>query len=206
MPPVLCVTLLQAVLLAAVADEPVASVPKANAAESNAATATTNEPATSPAKSETAAEKTETYDEAHRVTTETGRPMVVMVGTDWCGPCQTMKKKILPRVREMGLLKKVAFAVVNADRDQDLARKLTGGGPIPQLVMFRKTPQGWMRRKLVGGQSVETVEQFIHEGLTLDSQERPAQDPSPANKETGNSVLEKTTNHPSDPAKADEAA
>ena len=106
--------------------------------------------------------------------------MVVMVSTDWCPPCQVMKKTILPRVRERGLLRKVAFAVVNPDRDGDLAEKLTGGGPIPQLVMFRKTADGWMRRKLVGGQSVETVEQFIKEGLSQDEQERQEVDEPPA--------------------------
>jgi thiol-disulfide isomerase/thioredoxin len=114
----------------------------------------------------------ETYTEAHRATTETGKPMVVMVGTDWCPPCQAMKKNVLPRVRELGLLRKVAFAVVNPDREKALAEKLTGGGPIPQLVMFRKTDNGWMRRKLVGGQSVETVEQFINEGLAKDAGEK----------------------------------
>jgi thioredoxin-like negative regulator of GroEL len=114
----------------------------------------------------------ETYVEAHRQTTENGKPMVVMVGTDWCGPCQMMKKTILPRVRELGLFRRVAFAVVNADRDRELAQSLTGGGPIPQLVMFRKTPDGWMRRKLVGGQSVEEVEKFINDGLALEDADK----------------------------------
>jgi thioredoxin-like negative regulator of GroEL len=114
----------------------------------------------------------DTYAEAHRRTTETGKPMVVMVSTDWCAPCQTMKKSVLPRIREHGLLRKVAFAVVNPDHDRELAERLTGGGPIPQLVMFRRTADGWMRRKLVGGQSVETVEEFIKDGLALDAADR----------------------------------
>jgi len=114
-----------------------------------------------------------TYEAAHRATLESGKPMVVMVGADWCGPCQTMKKTILPRVREHGLLRKVAFALVNQDRESKLARELTGGGPIPQLVMFRKTADGgWRRRKLVGAQSVEAVEEFIKEGLASDAAEK----------------------------------
>lgn len=116
----------------------------------------------------------DTYAEARQNVTESGKPMVVMVSTDWCPPCQTMKRTILPRVREHGLLKKVAFAIVNPDRDKDLAEKLTGGGPIPQLVMFRKTPDGWVRKKLVGGQSVETVEEFIAEGLAKDRADKEA--------------------------------
>jgi thioredoxin-like negative regulator of GroEL len=117
----------------------------------------------------------ETYAAARRVTLETGKPMVIMVSTDWCPPCQTMKKKILPRVREHGLFRKVAFAHVNPDRDAELAEQLTGGGPIPQLVMYRKTPKGWVRKKLIGGQSVEAVEEFINDGLAMAKAEKKAE-------------------------------
>ena len=119
----------------------------------------------------TPADNTETYAEARRQTTETGRPMVVMVSTDWCGPCQAMKRNVLPRVRERGLFKKVTFAQVNADRDGELAKELTGGGPVPQLVMYRRSGRGWSRCKLIGGQSVEKVEEFIKEGLVKDETE-----------------------------------
>lgn len=120
-----------------------------------------------------------TYADAHRVTTETGKPLVVMVGTDWCVPCQQMKRTVLPQVREHGVLGKVAFATVNADQDADLARQLTGGGPVPQLVMFRHTRQGWIRRKLIGGQSVATVEQFIKESVTQNDEEAAQEDSKP---------------------------
>lgn len=108
------------------------------------------------------------YAEAHQATIKSGRPMLVMVSTDWCAPCQVMKKTIIPQCRQRGVLARVAFAIVNPDRDRELAQQLTGGGPVPQLVMFRKTPQGWLRRKLVGGQSVEAVEEFINEGMAVD--------------------------------------
>jgi len=111
----------------------------------------------------------ETYADAHRETNETGKPMVVMVGADWCGPCQSMKSEVLPQVRRHGLLRRVSFAVVNVDREPELVQTLTGGGPIPQLVMFRKAADGWKRRKLIGMQSVTQVEQFINEGLALDA-------------------------------------
>lgn len=113
-----------------------------------------------------------TYEEAYRATNEKGTPMMVMVGTDWCPPCQTMKNSVLPRISERGLLRKIAFTIVNPDRDRELARQITGGGPIPQLVMFRRTSNGWKRDKLVGGQSVEKVEQFIKEGLEAGEEEQ----------------------------------
>ena len=116
----------------------------------------------------------ETYAEAHRVTVETGKPLVVMIGTDWCRPCQTMKRMVLPRIRKRRFFKKIAFAIVNPDQDHELAEALTDGGPVPQLVMYRKTADGWMRRKLVGGHSEEDVEQFIEDGLAADKAEKQA--------------------------------
>ena len=110
----------------------------------------------------------ETYADAHQATMKTGKPMLVMVSTEWCPACQVMKRRIMPQIRERGLLSRVAFANVNPDQDGELAHQLIGGGPIPQLVMYRKTPRGWIRRVLVGGQSVETVEQFINQGTVAD--------------------------------------
>ena len=110
----------------------------------------------------------ESYTDAHQATMKTGKPMLVMVSTEWCPACQVMKRRILPQVRERGLLSRVAFATVNPDQEGELSRQLIGNGPIPELVMYRKTPRGWIRRVLVGSQSVETVEQFINEGTVAD--------------------------------------
>ncbi len=112
----------------------------------------------------------ETYAVAYKTIVESGRPMVVMVGTEWCPPCQAMKRHVLPVIRQRRWFRKIAFAKVNADEEAALARRLTGGGPVPQLVMFRKTRDGWVRRKLVGRQSVEVVERFIEQGIALDEE------------------------------------
>ena len=122
----------------------------------------------------------ETYAEAHQTTMKTGKPMLVMVSTEWCPACQIMKRRILPQIRERGLLSRVAFATVNPDQEGDLSRQLIGSGPIPELVLYRKTPRGWIRRVLIGSQSVEQVEQFINQGTLADDD---AQDsPQPAEK------------------------
>ncbi len=109
----------------------------------------------------------ESYTEAHQVTVKTGKPMLVMVSTEWCPACQVMKRKVMPQIRERGILSRVAFATVNPDQEGELSRQLIGNGPIPELVMYRKTPRGWIRRVLVGGQSVEAVEQFINQGIAV---------------------------------------
>lgn len=104
-----------------------------------------------------------TYAAAHRVQAETGRPLVVLVGTDWCPACRQMKDRVIPQARRRGLLGRVAFAMVNADQDRALARKIMRGGSIPQLVMFEKTAGGWKRTQLTGAQSVEQIESMIRE-------------------------------------------
>lgn len=112
---------------------------------------------------------TETYSDAYRATVETGQPMVVLVGADWCAACRVMEKTVLPEIRQRGILGKVAFAMVNLDQERELGDQLTAHGPIPQLLLFRKAEDGWKLRRLIGGQTVETVESFIEEGVKAES-------------------------------------
>jgi thioredoxin-like negative regulator of GroEL len=117
-----------------------------------------------------ATQASESYAEAYQLASKTGRPMVVFVGADWCGPCQRMKREVIPQVRRRGLLGRVAFAMVNVDGEPKLGRSLRRGGPIPQLLMFRRTPKGWRLSRLTGGQSVPNVEAFIDHGLQRDAE------------------------------------
>ena len=112
------------------------------------------------------------YAEAHKVHSATGQPMVLLVGAEWCPACVQMKNNVLPRVARRGLLRKVAFAHVNTDHDSRVAKSVMQGGSIPQLIMYRKTPNGWKRHLLVGAQSPEQIEAFINKGLELDNAER----------------------------------
>ncbi len=106
---------------------------------------------------------TQDYAAAFKQTEETGKPLVVLVGADWCPGCRTMKNSTLPQVERKGLLSKVAFAHVNTDRDGSLAGKLMKGGSIPQLVMFQKKADGsWSRKQLTGAQSPSSVEAFLN--------------------------------------------
>jgi hypothetical protein len=76
-----------------------------------------------------------------------------------------MKQAIMPELQQRGSLAHVAFAVVNSDRESQLASHLMAGNTIPQLVMFVKTDKGWSRRQLTGSQSVSDVEGFLASGM-----------------------------------------
>ena len=110
----------------------------------------------------------DTYARAHRQTTRTGRPMVVLVGAKWCRACNVMKDSVLPVVKNRGGLNKVSFAVVDIDEEKELGKTLISRGPIPQLLMYRSTPVGWRLRRIIGGQSVKSVETFVETGVKLD--------------------------------------
>ena len=108
------------------------------------------------------------YASARAKIEKTGQPIVILVGADWCPACVAMKKDVMPEIRKQGILKQVAYATVNLDKQGKLGRQLTDGGPIPQMIMYRKTRRGWLRKRLIGGQSPKTIVSFIRRGVELD--------------------------------------
>lgn len=105
------------------------------------------------------------YATAYQQTTESGRPLVVLIGADWCPGCRQMKQTAIPQVERAGGLEKVAFAYVNTDQQGDLAGKLMRGGSIPQLVMYQKTATGWKRQQLTGAHSPSAIQQFLNQAV-----------------------------------------
>jgi thioredoxin-like negative regulator of GroEL len=103
------------------------------------------------------------YSKAYQQTVESGRPLVVLIGADWCPGCRQMKFSSIPQVEKSGGLKKVAFAYVNTDQESELAGKLMRGSSIPQLVMFRKSGEKWERQQLTGAQSASAIQAFLEQ-------------------------------------------
>lgn len=104
---------------------------------------------------------TTTYAEAHKAMMETGRPMVLLIGAEWCPACQKMKHEITPQVQRDGGFENATFAVIDTDEQPDLAQKLMKGNSIPQLVVYRKTEKGWRINRIVGAKSPGEVERII---------------------------------------------
>ena len=101
------------------------------------------------------------YPEAYKTTEETGKPLLVLVGADWCPACEVLKKQTLVKMEKKGKLKQVAFSVVNSDKEPAISRQVMRGNSIPQLILFEKTPNGWKRSQITGGASETEVEAFI---------------------------------------------
>ena len=111
------------------------------------------------------------YATAFQRSMDSGKPLVVLLGADWCPGCVKMKGSILPQVARAGGLKQVEFAYVDVDRDPKLAGRLSRANAIPQLIRFEKTEEGWQRGLLTGARSVKQVTSFINPGR--DKREEP---------------------------------
>jgi thiol:disulfide interchange protein len=102
------------------------------------------------------------YEQAYKQAETNGRPLMVLVGADWCPGCQRMKGGVLARMLRGGKLSGVNYAVVNTDRDRQLAQQLMSGGSIPQLIVYTKTGKDtWVRNQITGATSEEDVDLLI---------------------------------------------
>ena len=96
------------------------------------------------------------------------RPLLVLVGADWCPGCQTMKHSVLPGLAQRGGLRTVSFVTVDADAEPELSRQLMSGPSIPQLVIFCRKPNGeWHREQLTGESSEYEIKSLIARAVKL---------------------------------------
>jgi thioredoxin-like negative regulator of GroEL len=90
------------------------------------------------------------------------RPLLVLIGANWCPGCQTMKTRVLPSLARRGELQAVSFATVDTDSEVETAKQLMRGGSIPQLIVFSRMADGrWHREQLTGEASESAVQSLI---------------------------------------------
>ncbi|MEW4565695.1 thioredoxin family protein [Bremerella sp. JC770] len=111
------------------------------------------------------------YNSAFKDASETGKPMLVLVGTDWCPACVTMKQSIIPRLKRAGRLSGVVYTEVDADAQPRIAHRIMSGGGYPQLALYRKTKDGWRRQILIGVQSESTIQTLVDRAVAAQEAE-----------------------------------
>lgn len=89
------------------------------------------------------------------------KPLLILVTATWCPPCQVMKKTTIPELMHKEAFKDFNYATVDLDEEQTLGRQLIGDRGVPQLIMFEKQGDQWVRRYLTGIQTPQTVEAFV---------------------------------------------
>jgi hypothetical protein len=102
------------------------------------------------------------YGQAQKSATENGKPLLVLVGTEWCPGCRTMKNGVMARMESGGRLRKVNYAIVNPEDNLELGSRLMRGNSVPQLIVFSKRANGeWHREQITGAASEAQVAAMI---------------------------------------------
>ncbi len=113
------------------------------------------------AASSVVVEKPVDYKTAYEKAQQGDKPLLVLVTAEWCPPCQIMKTTTIPALLRKDAFKDFHFATVDLDRDSIVARQLIGGRGVPQLIMFERDGNRWLRRNLEGAQTPARVEAFV---------------------------------------------
>lgn len=101
------------------------------------------------------------YREAYAEAQDSKRPLMIVIGAEWCQACVDLKRTTIPEMQKQGKLDGVVLTFVDIDQDPDLARQLLGGPSIPQVIVFSKGEAGWNRKQLTGKQSSDSVAAII---------------------------------------------
>ncbi len=107
------------------------------------------------------------YADAYRMAQAEGKPLMVVVSSDDCPACVTLKSDTLQNLESSGGLADVSLAIVNRDTDPQLASRLMRGRMIPQIIVFSQSQGEWKRMQLTGYQTQGGVRSLIRKALTL---------------------------------------
>lgn len=101
------------------------------------------------------------YEVAYQQASEENKPLLVIVGADWCAACKLLKSQTIEPMESNGKLGDVVVTVVDKDAQPELAQQLMQGSALPQLVVFAKADGGWKKFSLQGIQSEGRVKELI---------------------------------------------
>ena len=110
-----------------------------------------------------------TYESAYAKAEKENKPLVVLVGADWCAACQTMKSTTIQKMKESGSLSDVIFTQIDKDLRPELAEQIMQGDSLPQIIVFAKSEEGWKKFSLSGIQSEGRVKELIRRASSRDA-------------------------------------
>lgn len=73
------------------------------------------------------------YDEAARLSRESGKPMLIDFWATWCGPCKVMERDFWPRADVISESGKFIMVSIEADKYTSIATKFLAGG-LPHII------------------------------------------------------------------------
>lgn len=107
------------------------------------------------------------YKQAYKQAQAGDKPLLVLVTATWCPPCVQMKQTTIPELVSRDSFKNFHFAMMDYDKEPELADILIGKRGLPQFIMFEKSNGQWLRRYMTGIQSPSKVEHFMAQAGTF---------------------------------------
>ncbi len=101
------------------------------------------------------------YDAAIAKAQKEKKPLMVLVGAQWCASCQVMKRDTIEPMKDSGELRDVVVSAVDKDLRPELAEQLMRGPTLPQVVVFTQDDGGWKRFSLTGMQSQTRIRELL---------------------------------------------
>lgn len=100
------------------------------------------------------------FEQAYQNAKASGRPLVAVLGAEWCPACVVLKNQTIPEALRRGGLQDVELTHVNIDHQKKIAAKLQAGPMIPQVVKMQWTGKGWDIKRFPGVPNVDSVQAF----------------------------------------------
>ncbi len=101
------------------------------------------------------------YEEAYVKAQKENKPLIVLVGADWCAACKKMKALTIDPMKESGEFENVIFTFLDRDEQSDICEQVMDGDTLPQIIVFSKATGSWRRHSLTGIQSENRVKDLI---------------------------------------------
>jgi thioredoxin-like negative regulator of GroEL len=114
------------------------------------------------------------YRDAYSEAQDSKRPLMIVIGADWCQACKELKDTTIPQMQKVGKLDAVVLTYIDLDQEPELARQLLNGPSIPQVILFSKTDSGWNRKQLTGRQSADSVASLVAPTVVVAKNAAPA--------------------------------
>lgn len=114
------------------------------------------------------------YAEAYAKAEKEKKPLVVLIGAEWCASCKTMKSETIVEMKKEDDFKEVVFTVVDVDNidgeilegllivDEKTKQKIR---TYPQIVVFNKRDDAWKKFGLPGRQSRPRVLELLKKAM-----------------------------------------
>ena len=79
------------------------------------------------------------------------KPVLVDFYAEWCGPCQTMKPRILDVAERMG--DDVKVVLIDIDKEKELATRFRIQS-VPTLIIFKNGKQQWRQSGVISAHAL----------------------------------------------------